>query len=129
MTIAFISSALRSAFYGILTDKFGRKTILLFVYLMPIIYFSIYFFSTDYTVFLLAAVIAGTGAVGGQGQDSGAGRDLGQPGKADGSHRGGAPRPGREIRGRPSDGDPTGRRGLERGGSHRRNQMYAHPTG
>jgi MFS family permease len=63
-TVASISGALRSVLYGYLADRLGRKPILVLVYLSTIPFFLIYLLSTEYSLFLLASVIAGTGAVG-----------------------------------------------------------------
>jgi MFS family permease len=63
-TVASIAGALRSALYGYLADRLGRKPILVLVYLSTIPFFLIYLLSTDYALFLVASVVAGTGAVG-----------------------------------------------------------------
>jgi MFS family permease len=63
-TVASISGALRAALYGVLADRYGRKPILLLVYLSTIPFFLVYLVSTDYALFIVASIIAGTGAVG-----------------------------------------------------------------
>jgi MFS family permease len=64
LTVANISGTLRPALYGFLADRVGRKPILVLVYLSTFTSFLIYLLSTSYTLFLVASLIAGTGAVG-----------------------------------------------------------------
>jgi MFS family permease len=64
MTAASISGALRAALYGVLADRYGRKPILVLIYLSTIPFFLIYIVSTDYPLFIVASIISGTGAVG-----------------------------------------------------------------
>jgi MFS family permease len=63
-TVASIAGALRSALYGYLADRYGRKPILVLVYVALLPFFLIYLFSTDYGLFVTAAILTGTGAIG-----------------------------------------------------------------
>ncbi|UCH37165.1 MAG: MFS transporter [Candidatus Bathyarchaeota archaeon] len=55
---------LRMVGYGIIADKYGRTKVLAFIYLTSAVYFTIYYFTTEFTWFVLAALIAG-GSMGG----------------------------------------------------------------
>lgn len=57
---------LRMVAYGIIADRYGRTKVLAFIYLTSAVYFAIYYFTTDFRLFVLAALIAG-GAMGGVG--------------------------------------------------------------
>jgi hypothetical protein len=64
MTVDSISGALRATLFGVLADRYGRKPVLLLVYLTTLPFHVVYLLSTDYRLFVLAAIFAGTGAVG-----------------------------------------------------------------
>jgi MFS family permease len=63
-TVASLSGTIRTALYGLLADRFGRKPILVLTYLTSIPFYIVYFVSTEYYIFIIATIIAGTGAVG-----------------------------------------------------------------
>jgi MFS family permease len=67
LTVANISGSLLIVLYGVLADRVGRKPILVLVYLSTLTFFLIYLLSTNYTLFLVAALIAGSGTIYGGG--------------------------------------------------------------
>jgi MFS family permease len=67
ITVATVSSALRMVFFGVLSDKVGRRVVLSVIYITSAINYMIYFFAQDYLLFLLAAIIGGISAVSAEG--------------------------------------------------------------
>jgi MFS family permease len=59
ISITQISSALRTVLYGMLADRYGRKRVLILVYVMGAAHFLVYFLSTDFVWFVVAALVAG----------------------------------------------------------------------
>lgn len=70
-SVAHISGAILSAVWGFLSDRFGRKKILILLAMLATISTSIYIFSTRLAMILLAVILANAGAggaaAGGQG--------------------------------------------------------------
>ncbi len=64
ISVTLVTDALRMVAYGTLADRYGRRNILAVMYLTNIAYFVIYYFSREFTWFLVAAMIAGGGFTG-----------------------------------------------------------------
>jgi len=71
-SIATVGGALRNVLFAVLSDKFGRRNILFFVFLTSMLYNLIYYAATDYAFFVLAAIIGGAGGEGYGGYAEGA---------------------------------------------------------
>ena len=72
-SVAYISSALLTAVWGYLSDRFGRRKILMLLALLTIVSSSIYVFFSSLFFILLAVVIANVGSGGSGGGGSGGG--------------------------------------------------------
>lgn len=72
-SVAYISGALLSAVWGFLSDRYGRKKILIVLSLLTIASTSIYIFSTHLALILLAVVLVNVGAGGSAGGGQGGG--------------------------------------------------------
>ena len=72
VSIAIAAGAFRNVLFAVLSDKFGRRNILFFVFLTSVLYNLIYYTARDYTFFVLAAIIGGAGGEGYGGYAEGA---------------------------------------------------------
>ena len=72
-SVAYISGALLTAIWGFLSDRYGRKRILILLALLTIVSNGIYIFFTQLFFILLAVVIANVGAGGSAGGGQGGG--------------------------------------------------------
>lgn len=72
-SVAYISGALLTAIWGFLSDRYGRKRILILLALLTIVSNGIYIFFTHLFFILLAVVIANVGAGGSAGGGQGGG--------------------------------------------------------
>jgi len=72
-SVAYISGAILSAVWGFLSDRYGRKKILVLLSLLTIASTSIYIFSTHLALILLAVVLVNVGAGGSAGGGQGGG--------------------------------------------------------
>ena len=72
VSIAIAAGAFRNVLFAVLSDKFGRRNILFFVFLTSVLYNLIYYTARDYTSFVLAAIIGGAGGEGYGGYAEGA---------------------------------------------------------
>jgi MFS family permease len=72
-SVAYISSALLTAVWGYLSDRFGRRKILMLLALLTIVSSTIYVFFSSLFFILLAVIIANVGAGGSGGGGSGGG--------------------------------------------------------
>ncbi len=63
-SIATVSGALRNVLFGVLSDRFGRRKVLFFVFLTSVIYNIIYYTARDYPLFVFAAIVGGAGGEG-----------------------------------------------------------------
>ena len=59
IAVTQIASALRTVLYSMLADRYGRKRVLILVYLMGAVHFLVYFLSTDFVWFVVVALVAG----------------------------------------------------------------------
>jgi len=72
-SVAYISSALLTAVWGYLSDRFGRRTILMLLALLTIVSNTILIFFSGLFFILLAVIIANVGSGGSGGGGSGSG--------------------------------------------------------
>lgn len=72
-SVAYISGALLTAVWGFLSDRYGRRNILMLLALLTIVSNAIYVFFTHLFFILLAVVIANVGAGGSAGGGQGGG--------------------------------------------------------
>ena len=72
-SVAYISGALLTAIWGFLSDRYGRRRILILLALLTIVSNGIYIFFTQLFFILLAVVIANVGAGGSAGGGQGGG--------------------------------------------------------
>ncbi len=72
-SVAYISGALLTAIWGFLSDRYGRRRILILLALLTIVSNGIYIFFTHLFFILLAVVIANVGAGGSAGGGQGGG--------------------------------------------------------
>jgi MFS family permease len=72
-SVAYISGALLTAVWGFLSDRYGRKKILILLAILTIVSNSIYIFSSHLIFVLLAVVVANVGAGGSAGGGQGGG--------------------------------------------------------
>ena len=72
-SVAYISSALLTAVWGYLSDRFGRRTILMVLALLTIVSNAILIFFSSLFFILLAVIIANVGSGGSGGGGSGSG--------------------------------------------------------
>jgi MFS family permease len=72
-SVAYLSGALLTAIWGYLSDRFGRRHILMLLALLTIVSNAILVFSTGLAFILLAVIIANVGAGGSGGGGSGGG--------------------------------------------------------
>jgi len=72
-SVAYISGAFLSALWGFLSDRYGRKKILILLAVLTIISTSIFIFSTHLAWILLAVIIVNVGAGGSAGGGQGGG--------------------------------------------------------
>jgi MFS family permease len=72
-TVAYLSGALLTAVWGYLSDRFGRRKILMLLAVLTIISNSIYIFFSSLFFIFLAVIIANVGAGGSGGGGSGGG--------------------------------------------------------
>jgi MFS family permease len=61
VSITSVTSTIRMFFYSIVADRYGRRKVLAIMYLIEITFFVIYYFSTDFIWFIIAALFAGSG--------------------------------------------------------------------
>jgi MFS family permease len=72
-TVAYLSGALLTAVWGFLSDRFGRRKILMLLAVLTIISNSIYIFFSSLFFIFLAVIVANVGAGGSGGGGSGGG--------------------------------------------------------
>jgi MFS family permease len=72
-SVGYISGAILSALWGFLSDRFGRKKILILLAILTMISTSIYVFSTALAMILVAVIVANVGASGTAGGGQGGG--------------------------------------------------------
>lgn len=72
-SVGYISGAILSALWGVLSDRFGRKKILILLAILTIFSTSIYIVSTALAMILVAVVVANVGAGGTAGGGQGGG--------------------------------------------------------
>ena len=72
-SVAYISGALLTAVWGLLSDRYGRKKILILLAILTILSNTIYIFFSHLFFILLAVVIANVGAGGSAGGGQGGG--------------------------------------------------------
>ena len=72
-SVAYISSAFLTAVWGYLSDRFGRRNILMLLAVLTIVSNGIYLFFSDLIFILLAVVLANVGSGGSAGGGQGGG--------------------------------------------------------
>lgn len=72
-TVAYLSGALLTAVWGYLSDRYGRRKILMLLALLTIVSNAIYIFFSSLTFIFLAVIVANVGAGGSGGGGSGGG--------------------------------------------------------
>src|SRR5262245_36144710 len=72
-SVAYLSGALLTAVWGYLSDRYGRRRILMLLAVLTIISTTIYIFFSGLVFILLAVIIANVGAGGSSGGGSGGG--------------------------------------------------------
>jgi Na+/melibiose symporter-like transporter len=72
-SVAYISSAFLTALWGYLSDRFGRRNILMLLAILTIVSNGIYLFFSDLIFILLAVVLANVGSGGSAGGGQGGG--------------------------------------------------------
>ncbi|UCH38172.1 MAG: MFS transporter, partial [Candidatus Bathyarchaeota archaeon] len=61
VSVTTLSGPVRMFLYSIIADRYGRRKVLAIMYLIEITFFVIYYFSTNFVWFVIAAIFAGSG--------------------------------------------------------------------